>query len=90
MSFHGTSKCTLGSANLEFPIVKSESLLIKFQVVNYSEHKIALDFDGILGNTFMREGEVILNYKTKTLDIKAINCTTQLYNFSELKPIRIN
>ncbi len=83
-SFHGSSNRTLGSINLEFPLLNDDPFFIKFQVVNHVEHSEALDFDGILGNTFMKNGEVLLDYKTKLLKIRSINLTTRIYNLCEL------
>ncbi len=91
-SFHGSSNRTLGSINLEFPIENDEPFFIKFRVVNHAYHSDALDLDGILRNTFVKRGQVSLDYRTKLLEIRSINLTTKIYNLHDLpKPSsRIN
>lgn len=82
--FNGDTTRTLGNIVLTFPIIDKEQFDTKFQVIDYQDHKDALNFDGILGSSFLCNGEAILNYKTKTLDIKDINCFAKLYELHEL------
>lgn len=80
-SFNGNISSTFGTTDLTFPITKNEEFHIRFQVVKYTDHTEALNFDGISGSSVLQNGQAVINYKTSCMDIEAINCTTNSTNF---------